>query len=249
MRRRRRRKRTRRRSWRRRFLGAAIVVAAACALGVGVWELFFLRLGDLRDPREVRAIEVPLENGRVRPLVVGPQNPYWTPLPSVSDELVLCVLKAEDDRFYQHDGFDWRAVRRAVEANLEARRYARGASTITMQLARNLFLWRGKSMWRKTIETYLTWRLEQALSKDRILELYLNVAEWGPGVYGIGEASQHYFGKHPSHLTLGEAAMLAAILPSPRKWNPKRAPGIALERQQALLSRLRRENALVSLGD
>ena len=117
-----------------------------------------------------------------------------------------------------------------------------------MQLARNLFLWRTKSIPRKALEVYLTWRLEHTLSKQRILELYLNTAEWGPGIYGIGEASRHYYAKPPSALSLGEAAMLAVILPSPLRWNPQRAPQVAMRRQQELLSRLRKENALEDLS-
>lgn len=116
-----------------------------------------------------------------------------------------------------------------------------------MQLAKNLFLWRDKSLLRKALEAYLAVRLEQTLDKRRILELYLNVVEWGPGLYGIGEASRHYFDKSPSSLTLGEAALLAAILPNPRGWNPDRAPSIARERQQQLLGRLSREGAHTSL--
>jgi monofunctional biosynthetic peptidoglycan transglycosylase len=161
--------------------------------------------------------------------------------------LVLCVVNAEDAKFFHHGGFDWAQVEDALETNFDEGGYRRGASTITMQVARNLFLWRGKSLVRKVLEVYLTWRLEQTLTKERILELYLNAAEWGPGIYGIGEASRHYFAKLPSELTLGESALLAAILPKPIRWNPQRTPEVALRRQRELLARLRRENALDSL--
>jgi monofunctional glycosyltransferase len=157
-------------------------------------------------------------------------------------------VRAEGAKFFQHDGFDWDQMQDSLETDLEKGAYKRGGSTITMQLARNLFLWRGKSIVRKALEVYLTWRLEHTLSKKRILELYLNAVEWGPGVYGIGEASRHYYGKPPSALTLGESAMLAAILPSPLRWNPQRAPQVAMRRQQELLSRLRRENAIEELA-
>jgi monofunctional biosynthetic peptidoglycan transglycosylase len=159
----------------------------------------------------------------------------------------MCVVRAEDAKFYQHAGFDWDELHDSLETNLEEGKYQRGGSTITMQLARNLFLWREKSLVRKGLEAYLTWRLEHTLPKKRILELYLNVAEWGDGVYGIGEASRHYFRKPPSELTLGEAAMLAGILPSPVRWSPDRNPAVAMRRQQELLSRLRRENALETI--
>jgi monofunctional biosynthetic peptidoglycan transglycosylase len=222
------------------------VVVGVLALGIAVlaaWEIWVLRLADLRDPRAARVITVPTPQG-TRTLTIGPQSPYWTPIATVSRTLVVCVVRAEDAKFFQHDGFDWDQVQDSLETDFEKGTYKRGGSTITMQLARNLFLWRAKSMPRKALEVYLTWRLEHTLSKQRILELYLNTAEWGPGIYGIGEASRHYYAKPPSALTLGESAMLAAILPSPLRWNPQRAPQVAMRRQQELLSRLRKENAI-----
>jgi len=226
------------------------VVVGALALGIAVlaaWEIWVLRLADLRDPRAARVITVPTPQG-TRTLTIGPQSPYWTPIATVSRALVVCVVRAEDAKFFQHDGFDWDQVQDSLETDFEKGTYKRGGSTITMQLARNLFLWRAKSMPRKALEVYLTWRLEHTLSKQRILELYLNTAEWGPGIYGIGEASRHYYAKPPSALTLGESAMLAAILPSPLRWNPQRAPQVAMRRQQELLSRLRKENAIEDLS-
>jgi monofunctional biosynthetic peptidoglycan transglycosylase len=226
------------------------VVVGALALGIAVlaaWEIWVLRLADLRDPRAARVITVPTPQG-TRTLTIGPQSPYWAPIATVSRALVVCVVRAEDAKFFQHDGFDWDQVQDSLETDFEKGTYKRGGSTITMQLARNLFLWRAKSIPRKALEVYLTWRLEHTLSKQRILELYLNTAEWGPGIYGIGEASRHYYAKPPSALTLGESAMLAAILPSPLRWNPQRAPQVAMRRQQELLSRLRKENAIEDLS-
>ena len=223
-----------------RWTGALLVSAG---LALGAWETWVVRLGELRDPRAVRTLEVPAPDGSRR-LIVGPESPYWTPLSAVSPTLVLCVVRAEDAKFFQHDGFDWDQLQDSLETDFEEGKYTRGGSTITMQLARNLFLWRTKSAFRKAVEVYLTWRIEHTLTKKRILELYLNSAEWGPGVYGIGEASHHYFAKPPSGLTLGESALLAVILPSPVRWNLQRSPQIAMRRQQQLLARLRRENAL-----
>jgi monofunctional biosynthetic peptidoglycan transglycosylase len=240
------RKRKKKRPLGGRFVQALAFVLAAAVGGLVVWETFFLRIHALADPREVRTLRVPAPSGS-RELVVGPQNPLWTPLGAVSKTLVLCVVRAEDAKFWQHRGFDWEELEDSLDTNLDEGKYKRGGSTITMQLARNLFLWRDKSLLRKALEFYVTWRLEQSLTKKRILELYLNVVEWGPGVYGIGEASRHYYGKPPSALGLGESAMLAAILPSPLRWNPQRAPQFAMRRQQELLSRLRRENAIDEL--
>ena len=217
---------------------------ASLLLALAAWELLFLQIRELDDRASVRRLEVPLPDGGSRLLVLGPTNPYWTPIGHVSKYVTLCVVKAEDDRFWNHTGFDWVELRSSFRKNLDAGGLLRGGSTITMQLAKNLFLWRSKSILRKGLEAYLAIRLEATLEKRRILELYLNVVEWGPGVYGIGEASRHYFDKAPSALTLGEAALLASILPNPIGWNPHAAPSIAHERRQQLLGRLKRENAL-----
>jgi monofunctional biosynthetic peptidoglycan transglycosylase len=240
------RSRRKKRSPRARLVRFFTLLAASVVGGLVVWEGLFLRLDDLRDPKEVRVFTVPTPRGS-RQLVVGPESAFWAPLRAISPALVVCVVRSEDAKFFQHAGFDWDQMQDSFETDLEEGKYKRGGSTITMQLARNLFLWRGKSLPRKALEVYLTWRLEHTLTKKRILELYLNAVEWGPGIYGIGEASRHYFGKPPSALTLGESAMLAAILPSPLRWNPERAPQLALRRQQELLARLRRENALADL--
>jgi monofunctional biosynthetic peptidoglycan transglycosylase len=236
------RSKRRKRTARARLAWCLVLLVGSAVGALLTWESLFLRLGELRDPKEVRVLTVTTPEGPRR-LVLGPQSPYWTPLSAISPLLVLCVVRSEDAKFFQHAGFDWTQMQDSFETDLAEGGYKRGGSTITMQLARNLFLWRRKSLPRKALELYLTWRLEHTLSKNRILELYLNAVEWGPGVYGIGEASRRYFGKPPSALTLGESAMLAAILPNPRRWNPERAPEVAVRRQQQLLERLRRENA------
>lgn len=216
-------------------------------LAIVLWEAIGIRMHALRDPKASRTIEVPLPDGKMRDLVVGPQSPQWAPLGRISRYVPLCVVLAEDGRFWQHAGFDWFEIREAFERNLEKGKYSRGGSTITMQLAKNLFLWRDKSLLRKALELYLTVRLEQSLEKRRILELYLNVVEWGPGIYGIGEASRRYFGKSPAELTLGEAALLAVSLPSPRRSNPGRVTPYLQRRQQELLGRVYRSEGLGDL--
>ncbi|MBU1231232.1 MAG: monofunctional biosynthetic peptidoglycan transglycosylase, partial [Proteobacteria bacterium] len=139
----------------------------------------------------------------------------WVPLSQVSPLLLKAVLIGEDDKFYQHEGFDFDAMEQAMEKNMKAGRFKAGASTISQQLTKNLFLSPEKSLTRKLKEAILTWRLERALSKRRILELYVNVAEWGDGVFGVEAASRHYFKKPASQLTGMEAARLAAVLPNP----------------------------------
>jgi monofunctional glycosyltransferase len=233
------RARKRRRLGRRLALAFLLVVGLATT-GFAIWELFVLRIADLRDPTETRSLTVPDGRDGTRELVLGPKSPYWTPLSRISPHVRTSVVLSEDGRFWQHEGFDWFELRKSLERNLEEGRFARGGSTITMQLAKNLFLWSDKSLFRKALEVYLTWRLERTLEKARILELYLNVAEWGRGIYGIGEASRRYFGKHPSEIGIGEAALLAVSLPSPRRSNPGRVTPYLQRRQQELLGRVNR---------
>ena len=145
----------------------------------------------------------------------------WVPLSRVSPYLIKAVLIAEDDKFWSHEGFDYEAIQKAIEKDVRAKKFKLGGSTISQQLAKNLFLSPSKNPVRKIWEAVITYRMERVLSKKRILELYLNVAEWGDsGIFGIEAASMHYYGKHASELGPGEAARLAAILPNPRKYNP-----------------------------
>ncbi|MCX5915801.1 MAG: monofunctional biosynthetic peptidoglycan transglycosylase [Deltaproteobacteria bacterium] len=144
----------------------------------------------------------------------------WVPLSRISPYLVKAVLIAEDDKFWSHEGFDYEGIKQAVEKDLQSGRLKFGGSTISQQLARNLYLSPAKSFWRKIREVLITWRMEQVLSKKRILELYLNVVEWGDGIFGAEAASRHYFEKPASELSPREAARLAVVLPSPRKLDP-----------------------------
>lgn len=144
----------------------------------------------------------------------------WIPLHSISRYLVKAVLIAEDDKFYQHEGFDFEAIQKAIEKDIKQKKIKFGGSTISQQLAKNLYLSSSKNLLRKLVEAFLTWRIETTLSKKRILELYLNVAEWGEGIFGIETASLHYYGKRAADLTPDEAARLASVLPNPRKYNP-----------------------------
>jgi monofunctional biosynthetic peptidoglycan transglycosylase len=138
----------------------------------------------------------------------------WVPLRQISPELAIAVVTAEDQKFPVHSGFDWESIGDAIE---DGDPRPRGASTLTQQVAKNLFLWPGRSFLRKGLEAWFTVLLEAFWPKRRILEVYLNVAEFGPGVYGAGAASERYFGKPASALGRREAALLAAVLPSPRR--------------------------------
>jgi monofunctional biosynthetic peptidoglycan transglycosylase len=147
----------------------------------------------------------------------------WTDYERISPHMRLAVVAAEDQRFPAHDGFDFEAIEKAVAHNKRSAR-TRGASTISQQVAKNLFLWPERSWMRKGLEVYFTVAIETLWPKRRILEVYLNVAELGDGVYGVGAASRRYFGREPSRLTPYQAATLAAVLPSPKKMRAH-APG------------------------
>ncbi|HWR02272.1 MAG TPA: monofunctional biosynthetic peptidoglycan transglycosylase [Chlorobaculum sp.] len=144
----------------------------------------------------------------------------WVPLKRVSPALVKAILISEDDKFWKHDGFDYEAMESAVEKNMKEGKFKFGASTISQQLAKNLFLSPSKNPIRKIKEAILTWRIEHTLSKRRILELYVNIAEWGDGIFGIEEAAHHYYGTSAAGLSASQASKLAAVLPNPIRFSP-----------------------------
>lgn len=155
----------------------------------------------------------------------------WIDLADVSPALVRAVVAAEDTRFFVHHGVDWEAVARAREYNARhGDEPRRGGSTITMQCARNVFLWQGKSYVRKGLEVAVAYLLELVWGKRRILEVYLNVVEWGPGLYGADAAARRYFDVSAAELGPRQAALMAATLPSPRRWNPARPTSFVASR-------------------
>lgn len=168
----------------------------------------------------------------------------WVPLSRISPHLRQAVVTAEDASFFTHEGFDWEGIKDAALYNLEAGEFKRGGSTITQQLAKNLYLSSERSLLRKALETLITRSLEEHLTKERILELYLNVAEWGHGVYGAEAAARHHFKKSSHALTADEAAWLAAILPSPRRYDPLRKTSFLTRRHERILKRIDRESTL-----
>lgn len=158
----------------------------------------------------------------------------WMDLARIDRDFVHLALVAEDQRFFEHRGFDWKEIKTARERAARTQRPVRGASTITMQCARSLFLWPGRSWIRKGAEAYYTFWLETLVPKQRILELYANVAELGPGVYGVGAAARRYYDADAGNLTRAQAAMLVSLLPAPTVWDPK-APSPRLKRRYSRL--------------
>jgi len=162
----------------------------------------------------------------------------WVPLSRLPKHLVNAIIVAEDGTFFEHGGIDWFEVQESFEKNLEEGRPARGASTITQQLAKNLFLSTSKDPIRKLKEVVITLMMEQVLPKQRILEVYLNIVEWGRGIFGIGAAARTYFGKSASQLTIDEAARLAAVIPSPLRHRPDSDSRYVMRRKAIVLGRM-----------
>lgn len=164
-------------------------------------------------------VYTPYEYGKpMRNIVIGPENPDYVPLNQISPNLKNALLTAEDPSFYSHNGFVEESFRNSIITNFKEKAFKRGGSTISMQLVKNVYLNRQKTMARKAEEMLIVWIIENShlSSKERMFEIYLNLIEWGRNVYGIGEASRYYFGKHPSQLDIGEGIFLASIVPKPK---------------------------------
>jgi monofunctional biosynthetic peptidoglycan transglycosylase len=226
---------------------AAIVAGGIClySLYIGIALYRLPSVATLADRSTNLTIQVKDWQGKLHPFVVGPGNPRWTRSDSIPSEMEWAVVVAEDANFFRHEGIDVKAIKDAIKYDLEKKRLARGASTITQQTAKNLFLSREKSITRKLEEFYLAKRMEQELTKGRILELYLNIVELGPMVYGIGHGARYYFDKPASALSPRECAFLAAMLPGPQKvYNPYRHLDRVLKRSDMVLRLLRQNGVL-----
>ena len=223
-----------------------IPLAVGCYLVYVAVSLALLPpVAGLADKKYCSTIQVKDWQGDYHPFVVGPKNRYWAPSGSIPAEMKWAVILAEDSNFYKHEGFDVKAIKSAIKYDLEKKSLKRGASTITQQTAKNLFLSREKTVTRKLKEIYLAYRMEQELTKGRIIEFYLNVVELGPMVYGIGHGARYYFAKPVSALTPRECAFLAAMLPGPRlAYNPYKNLAKVLKRSDMILRLLRQKGAL-----
>lgn len=176
------------------------------------------RLSELKPPVRIRQI--------------------WVPYKAISTNAKRAVIAAEDSGFVDHEGFDWKALEKAARENLEKGKIRRGGSTISMQLAKNLFLSADRNYLRKAQEFVITGMLESVLDKRRILEIYLNVAEWGVGVFGIEAAAQHYFSTSAAALSEEQAAWLASILPAPRRYDRNRTSAFIASKAETIRARM-----------
>jgi monofunctional glycosyltransferase len=220
-----------------RLLGRVLLVIPALAFAGCVY--LYLTLPDVRPLLATNPDTTAFMELRAREARAGGQQPRkehrWVPYGRISPHLRRAVVEAEDSAFWQHGGLDLRQLRESVEVNVERREFARGASTITQQLAKNLYLSPDKTILRKVRELMIARRLEAELSKERILELYLNVIEWGDGIYGAEAAARRYFRKPASQLTVEEAALMAGAVRSPRVLDPSRPSRRLLLLQQQVL--------------
>ena len=228
--------RRKKRSW----LWRAALVAFAAALAYTGWEaLTWPRVGALA--REIPKTTAFIDRFKAEQRAAGKSDKpdwRWVPYAAISPHLKRAVLVSEDINFFTHHGFAMGEIETSLNDALDKRGMPRGASTISQQVAKNLWLSPSRDPIRKIKEAILTWRLERSLDKKRILEIYLNVAEFGPGIYGAEAASQRYFGKSAADLDEHEAAQLAACLPNPRQWNPRGTSAVAVRRTNRILGRM-----------
>ncbi|HXF66591.1 MAG TPA: monofunctional biosynthetic peptidoglycan transglycosylase [Burkholderiales bacterium] len=219
------------------FLWYPLLAAAIALVAIQFWFLAHVWYWASHDPASTAFMRARLE--LLRETDPGARLRHqWVPYHRISPHLKRAVVAAEDAKFVSHRGFDWEAMKKAYEANVREGEIVRGASTITQQLAKNLFLSASRSWWRKLQEAAIAVMLETVLTKRRILEIYLNVAEWGEGVFGAEAAARHHFGVSAAALTPAQAAQLAAMLPSPRSYTPGRLTPYLLERTAAILARM-----------
>jgi monofunctional biosynthetic peptidoglycan transglycosylase len=214
-------------------LGAAVLLVVL----VQAWFFVQVLMWNWFDPGTTSVMERRLDELRAK-------NPKatlrhrWVDYGQVSAHLKRAVIVAEDAKFIDHEGFDWEGIQRAIEKNQNRGKIVAGGSTISQQLAKNLFLSHERSMWRKGQEAIITVMLESVMTKRRILELYLNCAEWGEGVFGAEAAAQHYYGVSAARLGQDQAARLAAMLPRPRFYDRNRGSRYLAQYTERILARM-----------
>jgi monofunctional glycosyltransferase len=217
------------------WLGIALGLALAALLVLQLWFFGHVLWYKNNNPESTAFM-------RAQHDVLKGKNPearlrhQWIPYPKISKHLKNAVLAAEDANFTEHDGVDWESIEAAYERNLKKGKIMRGGSTITMQLAKNLFLSGERSYLRKAQELVITYMIEAVMDKERILEIYLNVAEWGVGVFGCDEGARHYFNISAAQLSTAQAARMAAMLPRPRFYDVNRSSRY-LARRAAMIMR------------
>jgi len=201
------------------------------------WYLGWVVWWKYADPGMTRFMEIRLDEARAKnPKAV--QKHQWQPYGKISPQLKRAVIAAEDDKFVDHEGFDWEGIQKALEKNQRKGKVVAGGSTISQQLAKNLFLTPSKTPWRKAQEAIITLMLELLWDKQRILEVYLNSVEWGDGIFGAEAAARHYFNLSAVQLSAEQSARLAVMLPAPRRYERNPYSLFVNERTQVILGRM-----------
>jgi len=221
-------------------IGLLIFLSLALYVGYVVFTMPDVQSLKNKNPTITAMIEQRASEKNTTPRTIR----TWVPYKNISPHIRNAVLIAEDSAFFQHSGYDIEQIKESAKRNWREKRFARGASTITQQLAKNLYLSTSKNPLRKIQEFLIAQEMEKDLSKQRIFEIYLNVIEWGDGIYGIQPASEKYFGKSASDLLPEEAAILAAMIPNPRRYTPARNLKYLQRRKADILYRLARYSYL-----
>ena len=219
--------------WTKRLILALVLLLVswqACYLGWVLWWKYV-------DPGTTRFMEIRLDEARIKNSKAVQQH-QWRPYGKISVHLKRAVIAAEDDKFIDHEGFDWEGMQKALEKNQRKGKVVAGGSTISQQLAKNLFLTPSKTPWRKAQEAVITVMLELLWDKQRILEVYLNSVEWGDGVFGAEAAANHYYNLSAAQLSSEQAARLAVMLPAPRRYQKNPYSPFVNERTQVILGRM-----------
>jgi len=197
------------------FLAGAVLLGGCAALVLDA----FIRVPNFNEMRSKVIVPIRLADKTWVDREMGPKTARWVSAKQISNPMFMAVIASEDTSFYSHQGIDYHELQESIKRDWEEKRWARGASTLTQQVVKNVYLSREKSLWRKFKELVWAREIEKVLSKTEILTFYLNMAEWGPNIYGISDAAQHYFGISPIEISAKQAAFLAMLLPSPIKYH------------------------------
>jgi monofunctional biosynthetic peptidoglycan transglycosylase len=220
-----------------RWTKRALLAAFLLVVGVQLWFFGHILFWNSFNPGRTSFMDIRLAELRQKDPRAALRH-QWVPYSRIAAHLKRAIIAAEDARFVDHEGFDWNGIQKAIEKNQRKGRLVAGGSTISQQLAKNLFLSPGRTPWRKGQEAIITLMLEGVMSKQRIFEIYLNVVEWGNGVFGAEAAARHYYGISAAQLGAEQAARLAAMLPNPRFYDRNRgAPGLA-RKSEIVLARM-----------
>ncbi|MEK6592397.1 MAG: monofunctional biosynthetic peptidoglycan transglycosylase [Pseudomonadota bacterium] len=214
-----------------------VLLALIALVLIQFWFLVHIWYWAGHNPESTAFMESRLERMREKNPQAGLRH-QWVPYNRISNNLKRAIIAAEDAKFLDHEGFDWEAIQKAYEKNLKKGKVVSGGSTISQQLAKNLFLSGDRTWWRKAQEAVITVMIETVLSKRRILEIYLNVIEWGDGVFGAEAAARFHYGISAANLGSEQAARLAAMVPSPRRYAPGRETAYLQRRAEIILSRM-----------